>query len=238
EARRSRAGDFEAARRNPAGRRGGGGAPAPARAGRSPQDRACCAGGDSRDGAGGPAGAESDWRAAGSRARRSPAAAANQCRVGSHALPQLRQRPRKERELSSAALRYASVLADVALARGNAEAVRAGLEGFVEAAAGSAELRNFLANPAVPLESKQAVLEKIVARLGAGAELRNFLFLLVDHRRTELLGEIGAAFEAELRTRLGVAEAQVLSARELSAGEKAELTGALERVTGKKIEAR
>lgn len=140
--------------------------------------------------------------------------------------------------MSSAALRYASVLADVALARGNAEAVRAGLEGFVEAAAGSAELRNFLANPAVPLESKQAVLEKIVARLGAGAELRNFLFLLVDHRRTELLGEIGAAFEVELRTRLGVAEAQVLSARELSAGEKAELTGALERVTGKKIEAR
>lgn len=140
--------------------------------------------------------------------------------------------------MSSAALRYASVLADVALERGNAEAVRAGLEGFAEAAAGSAELRNFLANPAVPRESKQAVIEKLVARLGAGVELRNFLFLLVDHRRTERVGEIRAAFEEELRTRLGVAEAQVFSARELSAGEKAELTGALERVTGKKIEAR
>jgi F-type H+-transporting ATPase subunit delta len=140
--------------------------------------------------------------------------------------------------LSLAARRYASVLADVALERGNAEAVRAALAGFADAAADSAELRNFLANPAVPRESKQAVLEKIVARLGAGAELRNFLFLLVDQRRTELLAEIRASFEEELRARLGVAEAQVLSARELSAGEKAELTGALERVTGKKIEAR
>jgi F-type H+-transporting ATPase subunit delta len=46
------------------------------------------------------------------------------------------------------------------------------------------------------------------------------------------------AFSEELNKRLGIEEAEVTSARELSAAEKKDLTGALERRTGKKIEAR
>jgi F-type H+-transporting ATPase subunit delta len=59
----------------------------------------------------------------------------------------------------------------------------------------------------------------------------------VDHRRTELLPEIQQAFREELNARLGIVEAEVTSARELSAGEKKELTSVLEQRTGKKIEA-
>jgi F-type H+-transporting ATPase subunit delta len=60
----------------------------------------------------------------------------------------------------------------------------------------------------------------------------------VDNRRAELLREILPVFEVELNSRLGIAEAQVTSARELAAEEKRDLMQALETVTGKKIEAR
>jgi F-type H+-transporting ATPase subunit delta len=68
--------------------------------------------------------------------------------------------------------------------------------------------------------------------------VRNFVYLIVDHRRTEMLPEILQAFREELNARLGIVEAEVTSARELSAGEKKELTSVLERRTGKKVEAR
>ncbi|MGH9776595.1 MAG: ATP synthase F1 subunit delta [Candidatus Acidiferrales bacterium] len=136
------------------------------------------------------------------------------------------------------ARRYAAALADVALERGVAEKVRKDFAAFLDCYRGAADLRNFLASPAVPKLAKQGAVEKLGARLGIGLEMRNFLFLTIDHRRTENLGEIREAFETELHTRMGVAEAEVTSARELSAEEKRGLNGALERLTGKKIESR
>jgi F-type H+-transporting ATPase subunit delta len=74
--------------------------------------------------------------------------------------------------------------------------------------------------------------------MGIHSEVRNFIYLVVDHRRTEMLPEIQEAFREELNARLGIVEAEVTSARELSAGEKKELTSVLEKRTGKKVEAR
>ena len=133
---------------------------------------------------------------------------------------------------------YAGALADVALASGRAETLRQEVRSFVELEAASADLRNFLDSPAVSREAKQDLLGKLVGRMGASSELRNFLFVLVDHRRTALLAEIAREFETTLLQRLGVAEASVTSARELSAPQKQKLAGTLESVTGKKIEAR
>ena len=136
------------------------------------------------------------------------------------------------------AQRYASALADVALEHKNAEQVKTDLRSFVGLVNESADLRNFLASPAVPSPAKQAVIEKLIARLGASRTLRNFLFLLVENRRAQELPQIQQAFEQQLNARLGVAEAQVVSARELSAPERAELMRALEKITGKRVEAR
>jgi F-type H+-transporting ATPase subunit delta len=86
-------------------------------------------------------------------------------------------------------------------------------------------------------EVKRNVVEKIGERMKMAPAVRNFVFLLVDHRRTEMLREIQQAFQTELNARLGIAGAEVISARELSAAEKKQLTAALERRTGKKIEA-
>jgi F-type H+-transporting ATPase subunit delta len=140
--------------------------------------------------------------------------------------------------LKALAERYASALADVALARGAAEAVKDELAAFTAVFEESADLRNFLASPAVARVSKQAVIEKLAARTGASQMVRNFLFVMADHRRTQELPQILQAFEEELRARQGVAEARVTSVGELTPAEKEELQHALERLTGKKIEAR
>lgn len=134
--------------------------------------------------------------------------------------------------------RYASALADVAIEQGATEQVKKELAAFVALLAQSADLRNFLASPAIARASKQAVIEKLVARLGAGKTLRNLLFVVVENRRSLLLPQIQQAFEALLYVRLGVAEAQVTSAEELSPQEKADLNRVLERLTGKKVETR
>ncbi len=133
---------------------------------------------------------------------------------------------------------YAGALADVALASGRAEVLRQEVRSFVELAAGSADLRNFLDSPAIPRETKQELLGKLVKQMGASNELRNFLFVLVDHHRTGMLAEIAREFESTLLERLGVAEASITSARELSGAQKQKLAGTLESLTGKKIEAR
>ena len=63
---------------------------------------------------------------------------------------------------------------------------------------------------------KQKVIEKLAAKMDLAPAVRNFAYLIVDHRRTEMLREIQQAFETELNARLGIAEAEVTSARELS----------------------
>ncbi len=136
------------------------------------------------------------------------------------------------------AQRYAAALADVAMEQKNAETVRRDLAAFAEMFIASPDLRNALESPAVNEDAKEKVVVKIAERMGLGEAVRNLVHLIVRHRRTEMLQEIVEAFGEELNARLGIAEAEVTTARELSAQEKNELTAALERRTGKKIEAR
>jgi F-type H+-transporting ATPase subunit delta len=138
--------------------------------------------------------------------------------------------------LKSASLQYANALADVALAQGAAEPALKQLNEFGAAYAQSAELRTFLASPAVDSGVKHAVIEKLIARMRASKIIRNFLFLIIDHRRTQLLPEIVATFQQVVRQRQGVAEAEISSAVELSAAQKTALAKTLARLTGRKIE--
>jgi F-type H+-transporting ATPase subunit delta len=140
--------------------------------------------------------------------------------------------------LRSASLQYATALADIALEQGAAEPVKSQLADIGAAYGESAELRNVLSNPAVERTEKHGVIEKLAARLGASRIVRNFLFIVVDNQRTHLLPEILQTFENVIRQRQGVAEAEVTSAAELTAPQKTQLQQTLERLTGKKIQAK
>jgi F-type H+-transporting ATPase subunit delta len=140
--------------------------------------------------------------------------------------------------LSVAAQRYASALAEVALEQGAVEPVRRQLATFADLVHQSDELKNYLSNPGVVRESKHGAIEELATRMGAGKVLRNFLFVLTDHDRTLLLPEIVKAFHELILVQQGIVEAQVTSPAELTSAQKQTLAAALERLTGKKIEAR
>jgi F-type H+-transporting ATPase subunit delta len=99
-------------------------------------------------------------------------------------------------------------------------------------------LREVWDAPAISAEQKRAVLDSIVQRAGISRPVRNFVAVLIDHRRTRFLSEIVTQFAQELNQRLGFAEAEVTSARELSADERTRLEGDLAKVTSKRIRAR
>jgi len=135
------------------------------------------------------------------------------------------------------ASRYAAALAGVVLQQNSADRAKCDLGAFVEAFSSSADLRNCVESPAVGRDVKHKVLEKLAAAMDLAPSVRNFIYLVVEHGRATILPEIQQAFRTELNTRLGIADAEVTSARGLSDGEKQQLTGALEKRTGKKIEA-
>ena len=140
--------------------------------------------------------------------------------------------------MKSASLQYANALADIALAQGAAGPALQQLSDFGAAYAESAELRNFLSSPAVDREAKHGVIEKLAARLGASKIIRNFLFVVADHGRTHILPEIVTAFQDVVLQRAGIDEAEISTPVPLSAAQKAEFAFTLERMTGKRVEAK
>ena len=136
------------------------------------------------------------------------------------------------------AQRYAAALADVALEQRITDKAKADLAAFETAFHAAPDLRNFLESPAIGENAKQNAIWQIAAKMELSAAVGNFVRLIVRHRRTEMLSEIQVAFRQELNARLGIAEAEVTSAQSLNDQQKSELTRALEKRTGKKIEAR
>jgi len=102
----------------------------------------------------------------------------------------------------------------------------------------SRELRQVWEAPSIPAVQKRAVLDAITAREGVSPAVRNFLAVLIDHRRIPFLNAIVKQFELELDQRMGFAEAQIASARELSGPERRALEQEVEKLTGKKVRGR
>lgn len=133
------------------------------------------------------------------------------------------------------ASRFARALAEILNAPEAADDAAQKLRAFADMQGSSPELANILASPAVPARQKRAVAARFAQQLGYSQVLRNFLFVLIDHRRTALLAEILAAFEAEIDRRRGIVRAEVSSSRELDDAERREVEAALGRVTGKQV---
>lgn len=100
------------------------------------------------------------------------------------------------------------------------------------------QLREVWDNPSIPAEQKRAVLDGIVRRAGISQMVRNFFAVLIDKGRTRFIAEIVQQFSEDLNQRLGIAEAEITTARELNAAERSDLEADLAQVTGKRIRAR
>ena len=103
----------------------------------------------------------------------------------------------------------------------------------------SLELRNAMLTPAIQNSRKRAVMAKLLEEAGGGSPLiRNFIYVLIDHRRIAIIGEIREAFELQLDERLGFVRAEVTSAAPLDQSVGANLESELSRLTGKRMRLR
>ena len=133
---------------------------------------------------------------------------------------------------------YARAFADaVTGSRLNAASTLSEAQQIAALAEQSKDLREVWDNPSIPAEQKRAVLDAIAQRAGISRPVRNFVAVLIDKRRTRFLSEIVKQFAREMNQRLGIAEAEITTARELSGPERTALEADLSRVTGKTIRA-
>jgi F-type H+-transporting ATPase subunit delta len=140
--------------------------------------------------------------------------------------------------MASVASTYARAFADVVLsARLDANRAIGGLRRISGLLTESVDLRRVWENPAVPAEQKRKLLDAIVRQEGIEPHVRNLVAVLIDHRRIQFLERITQQLVKELDARLGLAEAQITSARELGDAEKRALEAQVEKVTGKKVRA-
>ena len=95
-------------------------------------------------------------------------------------------------------------------------------------------LKTVWENPSIPPDQKRHLLDALVARLGVQRQARNFLAVLIDHHRISMLAEIAKQVEHEIHDQMGLAEAEVTSARELSESERRDLELQIMNLTSKR----
>lgn len=141
--------------------------------------------------------------------------------------------------MSVIASRYARAFADVVFSvKLDPNRTFSEVEDLQQLVHDSVELRRVWEDPSIPAEQKRAVLDGLVQRLGSSRQVRNFFAVLIDHRRVAQLDDIVAEFQHEIHERLGFAEAEVATARDLTEIEKRELESQISQLIGKRVQAK
>lgn len=137
--------------------------------------------------------------------------------------------------------RYVMALAEV-LGRSDSplqpETALQQLEDFRSLIDGSDELRNVLVSPAVDSAKKREIVRELGRRIGIAEPVRNFLYIVMNHKRVELLATMISVFRTLLDNRLGIARIEVTSAESMDATLRQSLLNSFGRVTGRQVRAR
>ena len=134
------------------------------------------------------------------------------------------------------ASRYAQALTDVLGLQGDFTAMRNELEDFAGVWRESADLREVLTSPTIPVDQKRSVLDAVIQKLGLSVTAGNFLRVLLVNYRIPLLEEVLEAFQKVANERLGIVEVQVSSAQDLTPEEQEAVRGKFAELTGKRVE--
>jgi len=131
---------------------------------------------------------------------------------------------------------YARAIIDVAGSPEKANDIRSELMRFESALATAPELLEVYANPGIPIETKESITEKLGAKMKLSELAARAIMVIVRHNRIQDLSAILAALSSYVNEALGVAVAEVRSAKALSPDEMTELAATLGKKVGKKIE--
>lgn len=137
------------------------------------------------------------------------------------------------------ASRYAAAFLDVVMAaKLDTKAIDRQLTDFLSTWDGSSDLRTFFVNPAIPAAQKVAFLDKLNAKLGLQKELRNLIAVLIDNGRIAGVSEVVESYRQQLREKLGISTAEIVTARELSTEERTKLLEEITKLAGGKVDPR
>lgn len=140
--------------------------------------------------------------------------------------------------MSAFASRYARAFADVvAQFHLGAPEVEKQLNDFLATWDDSQQLREVFGDPSVPADQKIAVLDAMKAKLNLAPQVRNFIAVLIEHGRISAVHEIVAEYKRELKQRMGIYQAEVVTARKLNAEDKARLLEHVIELAKGKVEA-
>jgi F-type H+-transporting ATPase subunit delta len=140
--------------------------------------------------------------------------------------------------MASLASTYSRAFADVVLsAHLDVNRALAELRAIASLVAESSDLRRVWENPAIAADQKRRVLDVIAERDGISRQARNLIAVLIDHRRIHFLDPVIRQLEKELDARLGFAEAEITTVRELADTERREFEAQVGKLTGKKVRA-
>jgi F-type H+-transporting ATPase subunit delta len=135
----------------------------------------------------------------------------------------------------SLARRYARAVIELGTEHKNLEQLGGELRVLAQAMKISPELMSSLTNPAIRRADRRKVIDALLQRIAASPHGRNLVYLLLDGERLASLPAISREVDAMIEAKAGRISAEVTSARALDAGELAQLTAVLERLSGKQV---
>jgi F-type H+-transporting ATPase subunit delta len=133
--------------------------------------------------------------------------------------------------VQTVARRYASALADVAIARGEAREVHDELSKWVAMVEANPQLQEVFRNPTIPYEQKRRVVNALIERARVRPATANFIQVLLQNQRLADLTEINRHFALELDRRSNTVSAQVTTARPITEQAQATLRQRLSELT-------
>jgi len=136
----------------------------------------------------------------------------------------------------SLARRYARAVIDLGTSSGNLDKIGADLRSLAKAMHDSAELQTVLTNPAIRRGDRRKVIDGLLQRIGAQPQTKNLVYLLLDGERLSSVPAIAREVDAMIQAKSGRVSAEISSALPLDAGQVQQITAALEKLSGKKID--
>lgn len=133
----------------------------------------------------------------------------------------------------SSARRYAEALLQLATGEKAVDEFAASFERLRQAL--DAETLRALRNPGVPVRARRAAIDAATA--SEPKAISSLLALLLERERIALFPQIAVAYADLVEQRAGIVKGRITTATELSAREREDLVGRLERSSGKKIRA-
>lgn len=136
----------------------------------------------------------------------------------------------------SLARRYARAVMDLGQAGGNLDKLAADLRSLAKAMKDSEELQTVLTNPAIRRGDRRKVLVGLLQRVGAQPHTQNLVYLLLDSERLSSVPAISREVDAMIQAKSGRVAAEITSATPLDSAQMHQITVALEKLSGKKVD--